>query len=228
MLPLGVALVTLGALCPAALDGAASTWTALLARAVDPRPEALGGAVRAAGAWAAVLVLRLGFVPLLAALVTALAVSRGLRAASSDTEVAPEHDAGGGAALAVTAVLLGLGAALGAVGEAGAGAGLWAVATVARRCGAVAAGLGAVELALRVAARRRAVAAARDDRATARRRQRESEGSPEVRAAVRGVMGSGVEEGGRHEAQGGLHEGVLAAGAAGAGPDAQHEPLSRG
>lgn len=223
-----MALVTLAALAPAALDRAAPTWTALLARALDPRPEALGEAVRAAGVWGAEMVWRLLVVPLLAALVAAVGVSRGLRAASPDAEVPPGHDAGGGVPLAVTAVLLGLGAGIGAVGEAAGGAGLGAVAALAWRAGAVAVGVGAVELALRVAARRRAEAAAQGDRATARRRQRESEGAPEVRAAVRGAMGSGVEVGRGHEAQGEVYERVVAAGAAGAGPDAEHEPLSRG
>lgn len=223
-----MALVALAALAPAALARAVPAWTALLARALDPRPEALGGAVRAAGVWGAEMLLRLVLVPLLAALVAAVAVSRGLRAASPDAEVSPGHDAGGGAPLAVTAVLLGLGAGIGAVGEAAGGAGLGAVVTVAWRVGAAAVAIGAVELALRVAARRRAEAAARDDRATVRRRMRESEGAPEVRAAVRGAMTSGVEVGRGHEAQGEMHEGVVAAGAAGAGPDAHDEPLSRG
>ncbi len=195
MVPLGAALVTLGAVGPAVLRRALPAWVALLGRIGDPRPEALGGALRAAFGWGAATTLGLLVPALGAALAASVAVSAALRRQDPEATrgAAGYDDLGPGLGAAFGAVALGVGvaAAMGAVAVAAGVGGLGAVGEVVLRGGGVALGLGVVEVGVRVALGRQAEAEAAGDRAVARRRQREEAGSPEVRAEVRARMGAG-------------------------------------
>lgn len=195
LVPLGAALVALGAVGPAVLPRALPAWVALLDRIRDPRPEALEGALRAALAWGAATTLGLLVPALGAALGASMAVSAALRRQDPEATqgAAGYDDLGPGLRAVLGAVALGVAGtvAMGAVAAGAGPGGLGAVGAVLLRGGGVALGLGVVEVGLRVALGRQAEAAAAGDRATARRRQREETGAPEVRAEVRARMGAG-------------------------------------